>query len=313
MSELSPSHLAGQVQGHLNNTCTRAIYTTAALTGTMAEKMCKCNRWVVSVQSAFESDDFEKMYREAVQCITPEDFCDITKKQHQTASILGKRLLPATNTTPADELRRFTGTPWSEIQFGRTEKGKPFLLNPPHTTFGLNITHQGDFVGFASSCTSSVGVDVMRLDKERAGKTADDYINSMAKSASSDELRMMRSQPTEAMKMTMFYRYWCLKEAFLKATGDGIIDDLSRINFKVDMNDRYRPGCFVTSTTVLMDDKLQSQWIFEESFVNGNHAAAVCKEVSFDTLLKHASHLNPLPDNASNAYKEFVAKPRRTF
>lgn len=69
----------------------------------------------------------------------------------------------------------------------------------------------------------------MRLDKERtipavdilflywphlwnaisgAGKTADEYINSMAKSASPDELRMMRGQPTEAMKMTMFYRYW---------------------------------------------------------------------------------------------------------
>ncbi|KAK6011026.1 4'-phosphopantetheinyl transferase family protein, partial [Ostertagia ostertagi] len=173
----------------------------------------------------------------------------------------------------------FTGVPWNEIQFARTEKGKPFLTNPADTNFGLNITHQGDFVGFASSCTSRVGVDLMRLDKERAGKTADEYINSMAKSASPDELRMMRSQPTEAMKMTMFYRYWCLKEAILKATGDGILDDLSRINFQVDMNDRYRPGCFVTSTTVLMDGKLQRQWIFEESFVNGNHAAAVCKEV----------------------------------
>uniref|UniRef100_A0A0N4W6S3 L-aminoadipate-semialdehyde dehydrogenase-phosphopantetheinyl transferase n=1 Tax=Haemonchus placei TaxID=6290 RepID=A0A0N4W6S3_HAEPC len=118
-------------------------------------------------------------------------------------------------------------------------------LNPPHTNFGLNITHQGDFVGFASSCTSSVGVDLMRLDKKRAGKTADEYINTMAKSASPGELRMMRSQPTEAMKMTMFYRYWCLKEAVLKATGDGIIDDLSRINFQVDVNDRYRPGTFL--------------------------------------------------------------------
>ncbi|VDP38212.1 unnamed protein product [Heligmosomoides polygyrus] len=195
---------------------------------------------------------------------------------------------------------QFTGTPWAEIEFGRTEKGKPYLVNPPGTKFGLNITHQGDFVGFASSCTSKVGVDIMRLDKERtipavdilflywphlwnaisgAGKTADEYINSMAKSASPDELRMMRGQPTEAMKMTMFYRYWCLKEAILKATGDGILDDLSRINFQVNMNDRYRPGCFVTSTTVLVDGELQSQWTFEETFVDANHAAAVCKEV----------------------------------
>lgn len=61
-----------------------------------------------------------------------------------------------------------------------------------------------------------VGVDCMRLDKERNNKTADEYINSMARSASSEELLMMRSQPTEAMKMAYFYRYWCLKEAILK-------------------------------------------------------------------------------------------------
>lgn len=39
-------------------------------------------------------------------------------------------------------------------------------------------------------------------------KSADEYINSMAKSASVEELKQMRSQPTEAMKMVMFYRYW---------------------------------------------------------------------------------------------------------
>ena len=47
----------------------------------------------------------------------------------------------------------------------------------------------------------------MRLDICRNNKTADEYINSMAKSASAEELRQMRGQATEAMKMTMFYRY----------------------------------------------------------------------------------------------------------
>ncbi|KAJ1371581.1 hypothetical protein KIN20_033557 [Parelaphostrongylus tenuis] len=172
------------------------------------------------------------------------------------------------------------------------------------------------------------------LIKSVLEKTADEYINSMAKSASPGELRIMRSQPTEAMKMTMFYRYWCLKEAILKATGDGILDDLSRVDFKVNMNDRYRPGCFLTSTTVLMDGKLQDQWIFEETFADGQHAAAVCREkavprccmfmkdpeakiffskVSLGSLLEHATILNPLPDNASAAYEEFIERPRKAF
>ena len=50
----------------------------------------------------------------------------------------------------------------------------------------------------------------MRLDICRNNKTADEYINSMAKSASAEELRQMRGQATEAMKMTMFYRYWVI-------------------------------------------------------------------------------------------------------
>lgn len=60
----------------------------------------------------------------------------------------------------------------------------------------------------------------MRLDTERGSKSADDYINSMAKSASAEELRMMRAQPTEQTKMAYFYRYWCLKEAILKVILD---------------------------------------------------------------------------------------------
>jgi len=144
----------------------------------------------------------------------------------------------------------------------------------------------------------------------------------------------MRGQPTEEMKMTAFYRYWCLKEAVLKATGQGIVDDLSRVDFKIDHSERYRPGVFLTSTTVLEDGKLQSQWVFEESFVDNKHSIAVCREkqlpkhcvfrkdpetklffskMDFDFLLEGSTVLNPLSEGAAKDYENFMQKPRKKF
>ncbi|KAF1745755.1 hypothetical protein GCK72_022202 [Caenorhabditis remanei] len=291
---------------------------------------CKCNRWVISLQAAFERDDFEKLFRKGVQSITEEEFKRIPEFRHREdalACLFGKLLL-------RHSAQKFSGEPWKNIKFERTERGKPYLATPADTKFGLNISHQGDYVAFASSCTPNVGVDVMRLDTERNNKTADEYINSMAKSASPEELRMMRSQPTEAMKMTMFYRYWCLKEAILKATGVGIMKDLNSLDFRVNMQDRYRPGAFVTSTTVLEDGRLQDQWIFEETFVDGKHSAAVCKDkklprecvfrqdpeakiffskVTFDALLENAEVINPMTNDAVDIFEDFMKKPRKTF
>ncbi|CAO4382875.1 unnamed protein product [Caenorhabditis nigoni] len=291
---------------------------------------CKCNRWVISLQAAFERDDFEKLFRKAVQSITEEEFQRIPEFRHREdalACLFGRLLL-------RHSAQKFSGEPWETIKFERTERGKPFLAVPADTKFGLNVSHQGDYVAFASSCSSKVGVDVMRLDTERNNKSADEYINSMAKSASPEELRMMRSQPTEAMKMTMFYRYWCLKEAILKATGVGIMKDLNSLDFRVNLQDRYRPGAFVTTTTVLEDGRLQDQWIFEETFVDGKHSAAVCKEkklprecvfrqdpeakiffskITFDALLENAEIINPMPNNAIDVFEDFMKKPRKTF
>uniref|UniRef100_A0A915CYA1 L-aminoadipate-semialdehyde dehydrogenase-phosphopantetheinyl transferase n=1 Tax=Ditylenchus dipsaci TaxID=166011 RepID=A0A915CYA1_9BILA len=200
------------------------------------------------LQRAFENEHLEQFFRKAIQSISAEDY------------------------------QKFTGAQWHEIEFERTERGKPFLTKPEGYSFGLNVSHQGDYTVFSSSCGEKVGVDVMRLDMARGNKTADEYITSMAKSASAEELRIMRGQATEQMKMTVFYRYWCLKEAILKATGHGIVNDLSRYDFRINRDERYRPGAFLTSTTVLEDGKLQSQWIFEESFVDDKHAIAVCRQ-----------------------------------
>ncbi|KAL7070213.1 hypothetical protein ACQ4LE_010199 [Meloidogyne hapla] len=289
---------------------------------------CFCNRWAFSLKRAMEDENFERNFRLAIQSVPKEDYdksiC-FRFRDDQIATLVSRLFLRQAS-------KRFTGANWEEIEFNRTQKGKPYLVTPSGYNFGLNTSHQGDLTVFASSCTSEVGVDVMRLDMSRGDKTADEYINSMAKSASVDELKNMRCQPTEQMKMTIFYRYWCLKEAVLKATGQGIVDDLSRYDFRINTSDRYKQGSFLTSTTLLVDNKPQPKWIFEESFIDGNHVAATCRtknlpknctlycnsdakiffsKVDFDFLLNGSSILNPLPGNGIDAYNNFLQKPKK--
>ncbi|CAK5073750.1 unnamed protein product [Meloidogyne enterolobii] len=290
---------------------------------------CFCNRWAFSLKRAMEDEKFEHNFRLAIQSVPKEDYeksmC-FRFRDDQIATLVSRLFLRQAS-------KRFTGAKWEEIEFNRTQKGKPYLVAPSGYNFGLNTSHQGDLTVFASSCTSEVGVDVMRLDMSRGDKTADEYINSMAKSASVDELKNMRCQPTEQMKMTIFYRYWCLKEAVLKATGQGIVDDLSRYDFRIDTNDRYKQGNFLTSTTLLVDNEFQPKWVFEESFVDANHVAATCRtkklpksctlycdsdankmffsKVNFDFLLDGSCILNPLPGNGLDAYNSFLQKPKK--
>ncbi|CEF68608.1 L-aminoadipate-semialdehyde dehydrogenase-phosphopantetheinyl transferase [Strongyloides ratti] len=291
---------------------------------------CLCHRYAFSLSNAISSPNFEKNFKLGIQAVTKEEFekiCRFRYREDSLASLAGKLIL-------RQMAKKITGTSWDEIKFDRTERGKPFLSFPPNTNFGMNISHQGDYVAFASSCSPNVGVDCMRLDISRNNKTADEYINSMSKSASPNELSLMKTQPTDAMKMTVFYRIWCLKESILKATGQGMINDLTTIDFQINTSDRYRPGSFIKSTKVNVDGKNEPNFQFEESFIDSNHSVAVCydsklpkkcnfykdkeakiffSKVNFDFLLQDAKILNPLHGNENLEYEEFMKKPKKTF
>uniref|UniRef100_A0AC35TY07 L-aminoadipate-semialdehyde dehydrogenase-phosphopantetheinyl transferase n=1 Tax=Rhabditophanes sp. KR3021 TaxID=114890 RepID=A0AC35TY07_9BILA len=291
---------------------------------------CLCHRYAFSLSKAGRDEDLSKNFQYAIQCIAPDEFDKMHKfryKEDTLASLVGRLFL-------RQVAKKMTGCSWDKIKFSRTDRGKPYLSSPPNTTFGMNISHQGDYVAFASSCTPNVGVDCMRLDIKRNNKTADEYITSMAKAASVEELKVMRGQPTDAMKMTTFYRFWCLKEAVLKATGQGIINNLDSIDFRVDPSERYRHGAFIKSTTVKIDDRKAYNWMFEESFIDQHHSVAVCydssppskckfhqndeakiffSKVDLDWLLQDATIINPLDDGGKQEYVEFMSKPKKTF
>ena len=86
----------------------------------------------------------------------------------------------------------------------------------------FNITHTDGLVAVAFSNNYDIGIDVEKLSKI-------DINSLLPYFTSKDEKKNILSKNSE-QKYKEFYKVWTLKEAYLKAKGIGLINDLQSIN-----------------------------------------------------------------------------------
>jgi 4'-phosphopantetheinyl transferase len=111
----------------------------------------------------------------------------------------------------------------ARVAFGYESRGKPIVFTPAVTpTFHFNLSHSNGLALIAGTRQAALGVDVERL---RFVPEADQIA---AKFFSAHENAMLNAIPAE-QKMEAFFHCWTRKEAYLKATGEGIADALPRI------------------------------------------------------------------------------------
>src|SRR5438309_580344 len=111
----------------------------------------------------------------------------------------------------------------SALVFGYGPRGKPFLN--PSTSGGdvrFNLSHSGRLVIIALAHGCEVGVDLEQIDRVA------DWLLLAERIFSSRELCEFRALPASKQRVT-FFNGWTRKEAYLKATGDGLTDDLPAI------------------------------------------------------------------------------------
>jgi 4'-phosphopantetheinyl transferase len=133
--------------------------------------------------------------------------------------------------TAAHALLRFmlseaTGIPTTLWRFATGEFGKPQLA-PDFRGCNLrfNISHTRGLVACAIA-RHEVGVDVERSDRKIDLDIARHYF-------ASEEVRLMRAFPRIEQEK-VFFRLWSLKEAFIKATGEGLRRPLDSFAFAFD-------------------------------------------------------------------------------
>lgn len=179
----------------------------------------------------------------------------------------------------------FTKIPYNEVILKRTEKGKPFLANDPmepsQRKFNFNISHQGDFTVLAAEPESQVGVDVMKTTYP-SSSTVPGFFHTMRKQFTGYEWQTIKSQPSEWNQLQMFYRHWCLKESYVKATGTGIGRDLQSVEFQINTKE-LSPQNVTSDTNFFLDEDEMDGWLFEETKLDDLHQVAVALGPSHTT------------------------------
>lgn len=123
-------------------------------------------------------------------------------------------------------LSSYTGLAPDSWRFDAGPHGKPFLVSPvPSRPISFNLSHTAGLVAAAFTVGADVGVDVEHLGRQAATTDLARRFFAPAEVAAFERTPLDRRQE-------MFFAFWTVKEAYLKARGLGLSVPLA--GFSVD-------------------------------------------------------------------------------
>jgi 4'-phosphopantetheinyl transferase len=114
-------------------------------------------------------------------------------------------------------------------QFERSDSGKPQLVQSP-MPLSFNLSHSGTWLAIAVTVETALGIDVQHKTNRPAHlELAQRYFHP-------DEVQELEACKDDAARLDLFFRFWTLKEAYLKARGTGIVTGLEKVRFHINNN-----------------------------------------------------------------------------
>ncbi|HET6899000.1 MAG TPA: 4'-phosphopantetheinyl transferase superfamily protein [Vicinamibacteria bacterium] len=122
----------------------------------------------------------------------------------------------------------YLGTPPGEVQFAYGGHGKPALPKPEGGTRDLrfNVSHSGGVALLAFAWGRELGIDI-------EGERPMANWQAIAATCFSSRERAHLERLSPAERDQAFFRYWTRKEAFIKATGEGLSGALDRFDMSL--------------------------------------------------------------------------------
>ena len=154
------------------------------------------------------------------------------------------------------------------IAFGSAPRGKPFVELPAsHGDLRFNVAHSRSLVAVGLARGREVGVDLEWIHH------VDDWALLAPRIFSARELEELHALP-EVQQREAFFNGWTRKEAYLKATGEGLIDALPSIEVAL------APGRDPQLLRLSGDAELARQWTMRAIPLPLGFAGAVAFEAS---------------------------------
>ena len=125
-----------------------------------------------------------------------------------------------------------------ELAFETLTRGKPFaLVSGTPAPVSFNVSHSGKYGLIAFNLEGRIGVDV---EERIAREDLDGLIETVYGPHEQLELSVLTGEP----RLRLFYRLWTIKEALVKALGDGLYVDFSQFQAPQGMRRGEPAGTF---------------------------------------------------------------------
>jgi len=182
-------------------------------------------------------------------------------------------------------LSRYAPVAPQDWTFASTHYGKPYITNdnPVAQRLSFNISHTQGLVVLAVASGRPLGIDTEHIHKRTAPiEVASNYF-------SASETAALLGRPKEEQS-DVFFHYWTLKEAYIKARGKGLSIPLDQFSFDLARGDAH-PHVTLSS----LEDPDYARWRFWQHQVSADHVVAICTACDEgETVSLHARQVIPL-------------------
>ncbi|MGM0921432.1 MAG: 4'-phosphopantetheinyl transferase family protein [Bacillota bacterium] len=156
-------------------------------------------------------------------------------------------------------LQKLLALPLPNLHIRRDQKGRPFLADFHEWEGDFNLSHSGEWIISGVTTTGRIGVDVEEI------QPIDPSIIKLC--LTQEEINYLQSIPPEK-RLLFFFEIWTLKEAFVKATGQGLQCSMDSFGFDMD--------AWSQNKITLRKNDLSSQYYFRIYQLEPNYNVAVC-------------------------------------